>query len=66
MLAPSRHREHSPVSGHVARNAVPAQSTKRQLESEIDPLPAKRARLNRTVTQWPGVEDEKAEQADKV
>ena len=63
---PPSHREQSPVSGHLARNTVPAQSTKRQLEFENDPSPAKRARLNLTDTQRPGVGDEKAEQADKV
>jgi hypothetical protein len=38
-------RKPSPVSGDLARDTVPAQSTKRDLDatSEVDPLPAKRA-----------------------
>ncbi|KAK0622001.1 hypothetical protein B0T17DRAFT_493439 [Bombardia bombarda] len=47
-----------------ARVAPPEPSRKRQLDatSDIDPLPAKRARSTRTDTQRPGVEVEEAEQ----
>lgn len=55
------------MNGDIALNP-PLQSTKRRLDaaSEIDLLPAKRARLTRTDAQQPGVEDEEAEQAVKV
>ncbi|KAF1828994.1 hypothetical protein BDW02DRAFT_634779 [Decorospora gaudefroyi] len=58
------HRRQSPVSG--ARDA-PVQPTKRRFDAtpEIDPLPAKRARLTRTGTQRPEIENEKLKQADK-
>lgn len=58
----------SPASGELARDTVPVQSTKRDLDatSEVDPLPAKRARLTRTDAQQAGVEDEEEEQAAKV
>lgn len=54
--------------GDPDQDAVPAQPTKRQLDtvSEINPLPAKRARLAQTDVQPSGVGDEKAEPTDKV
>lgn len=65
---PPGRREKPPVTGDLDRDAVPVQSTKSQLDatSEIDLLPAKRARSTRTDTQRPGVADEKEDQADKV
>lgn len=65
---PSSRRVKPPVGGDLDPDAVPAQSTKRQLDptSEIDALPAKRARLTQTDVQQSGVEDGKAEQTDKV
>ncbi|RMZ82764.1 hypothetical protein DV738_g1667, partial [Chaetothyriales sp. CBS 135597] len=64
---PRNHREHSPESGDPAEEATPAPARKRRLDgTESDPLPAKRPRLTRTDTQNPGVEGEKAEQADET
>ncbi|KAK3379027.1 hypothetical protein B0T24DRAFT_144293 [Lasiosphaeria ovina] len=69
---PRTHREQSPES---AGDATPVQTRKRRLDAtesdpspatESDPSLAKRARLTRTDTRQPGVEDEKAEQADKT
>jgi len=52
----------------LARVAQPEPSRKRQIgaTSDIDPLPAKRARPTRTNTQRPVVEDDKAEQMVEV
>ncbi|KAJ2896870.1 uncharacterized protein MKZ38_005122 [Zalerion maritima] len=55
--------EQPSVAGSLAREA-PLQSMKRRLAaSEIDLVPTKRARLERTDTQQPGVGDEGAKQA---
>jgi hypothetical protein len=66
-LLPS-YREQSPESGDLAGDATPVQARKRRLHAttKSDPVPAKRARLTRTDTQQPRVEDEKSEQAGKV
>ncbi|KAH8759497.1 hypothetical protein F5883DRAFT_648095 [Diaporthe sp. PMI_573] len=62
---PRSHREQAPANGHLARDASPVPTAKRQLDatSESNPLPAKKARLTRTDAQQPGVE--KAGQTDK-
>lgn len=65
---PPSYGKPSPASGDLARDTLPVQSTERDLDatSEVDPLPAKRARLTRTDAQQAGVEDEEEEQAVKV
>ncbi|KAK0748559.1 hypothetical protein B0T21DRAFT_344204 [Apiosordaria backusii] len=54
------------VNGGIPQDAL-RQPTKRSLDvtSDIDPLPAKRARLTQTDTQQSGLEEEISEQPDK-
>ncbi|KAI0868062.1 hypothetical protein GGS24DRAFT_514118 [Hypoxylon argillaceum] len=56
------------VSIDLNRATVPVQSTKRPLDalSEIDLLPAKRARLELTDAQQPSVEDDEVERVSKT
>ncbi|KAH8889921.1 hypothetical protein GQ53DRAFT_184525 [Thozetella sp. PMI_491] len=64
---PRSHREQSPESGDPAGDATPVQARKRRLDAtDSDLAPAKRTRLTRTETPQPGVEEEKAEQADET
>lgn len=65
---PQSYTEQPQVSIDLNRATVPVQSTKRPLDalSEIDLLPAKRARLELTDAQQPSVEDDEVERVSKV
>ncbi|KAI1123615.1 hypothetical protein F5Y10DRAFT_285875 [Nemania abortiva] len=61
-----KHADHSAVSEHLLQD-TPHQNSKRRLDAtKIDLLPTKRIRLAQAAEDQPAVEDEKAEQVDKI
>ncbi|KAG8417266.1 hypothetical protein J3459_012472 [Metarhizium acridum] len=65
---PSVHRRISSVGGDLARDTVLVETSKRHREAttELDPLPAKRARLTPADTQQPRVDNKRADQVNKT